>query len=83
MAQAVKAVTAPGRTLAFPPRVCFRVLAEHEKEAALADTVHNLGTQRTFVCDPKAFKKVPGAPFAYWIGERVRDLFQDLAACRI
>jgi hypothetical protein len=31
-----------------------------------------------FEVDPASFKQIPGAPFAYWVSERVRRLFTEL-----
>jgi hypothetical protein len=40
----------------------------------------NLGQigQTVFTLDPASFAQVPNAPFAYWVEEKVRQLFKDL-----
>lgn len=35
---------------------------------------------RVFKVAPETFRAVPGAPFAYWVSEAVRELFQNLPA---
>jgi len=35
---------------------------------------------RRFVVDPQAFRKIPRAPFAYWVSDAVRQLFTSLPA---
>jgi hypothetical protein len=58
----------------------LRVLEElHDKNAALREAIRNpdaaRGRQR-FVVDLQSFASVPGAPFAYWVSDRLRDLFK-------
>ncbi len=60
-----------------------RLLADTDKENVLHNAV-NAFYQRTFhsavyTVDPAAFSKVPGSPFAYWVGEDVRQIFVDFA----
>lgn len=67
--------------------VFIRLLAVHvdDKPSELLRSVKTLrdseklgGTsdQATFVVDPAAFESVPGSPFAYWISNRIRQLFR-------
>jgi len=57
-----------------------------DKPAALLETVaalHDPGNSQqglqhlVFERDPAAFRGVPGSPFAYWVTDRVRKLFQS------
>jgi hypothetical protein len=46
-----------------------------QKESALREAV--AGTSRTtFFRDPEAFTRVPGSPFAYWVSESLRAMFE-------
>ena len=62
----------------FPPLVCIRALGDGDKANALIEALHKPGSSRTYVCNPMDFVSVPGSPFAYWISNRVRGLFQSL-----
>jgi len=61
--------------------VFLRLMADADKETALADCCEALrgggADARVFDVAPEAFKAVPGAPFAYWIGEAIRQAFLD------
>jgi len=60
----------------------LRLLGDEDKGTALEAAVRSVATgaadARVFEVDPKSFGQVPGAPFAYWVDERLRKLFQDL-----
>lgn len=62
----------------------FRLLHADDKDAALRVAVDadNAGEPSTDVyrVDPASFKQVPGSPFAYWVGDRIRRLFRELPA---
>lgn len=61
--------------------VFLRVLEADDKAAALLEAArerNELAGVR-FLRDATAFGLVPGAPFAYWVGERVLRLFGTLA----
>lgn len=75
----VKNVTAPPEPL-FPPLVCVRVLADEDKGAALVGGVRRDDNRRVFVCDPDSFQRIPGSPFAYWVGTTFHRLFAELPA---
>jgi len=64
--------------------LCFRHLKDQDKESSLTEAVksHYTGdtSSKIFVTLPSNFKCVPGAPFAYWIGDSVRELFTKLPA---
>jgi hypothetical protein len=34
--------------------------------------------ERIFVCDPLTFRHIPKSPFAYWVPDKIRNLFSDL-----
>ncbi|MBY6274351.1 MAG: hypothetical protein CW346_19635, partial [Bacillaceae bacterium] len=61
----------------------LRLLQAEEKETALAEAVTALRDGEAvkppiYSVNPEAFSKVPGSPFAYWVRERIRNLFQEL-----
>jgi len=60
----------------------LRLLKEDDKGSALAEEVRaarqGSPTERRFGVEPEAFRKVPTTPFAYWVSERIRDLFVTL-----
>lgn len=41
-------------------------------------TRHNDLPGETFTVDPADFGQIPGSPFAYWVGESIRRLFETL-----
>jgi hypothetical protein len=53
--------------------VFIRVLADVDKASALRAAAS--GTYGRFVADPAVLAEVPGAPFAYWVSDRLRSLF--------
>src|SRR5258707_11793938 len=55
--------------------VFFRLLGEQTKDDALK-TMVKFGGYSVFDVNPESFKKIPGAPFAYWVDDAVRDVFQ-------
>ena len=56
--------------------VFLRILESDDKATALRAAARESGNAR-FEVDPASFKQIPGQPFAYWVGEHIRDLFQD------
>lgn len=62
--------------------VCFRLLADSEKGAALADaiTATSAGVidDRVTWTNPGAFSLIPGSPFSYWVANAFRRLFSSL-----
>ena len=63
--------------------VFLRLLSSEEKSATLLDAIRSIrGDSKlppvAFFVDPVSFHRIPGAPFAYWVGERIRRLFHDL-----
>ena len=58
----------------------LRLIEENDRAAALHDLCHSVRAgrvdRRYHFVDPKSFEKVPGKPFAYWISDQVRDLFE-------
>jgi hypothetical protein len=61
--------------------VFIRTLEAPDKGAALLSAIRephgNLGKRR-FVVDPATFASVPRSPFAYWVTERLREVFKEL-----
>jgi hypothetical protein len=62
----------------------LRLLREDDKGTALLALCSSLRSgnenSRHFAVDPGSFEEVPGAPFAYWVSDRVRETFQRLPA---
>jgi hypothetical protein len=62
--------------------IWFRLLKESDKGSALESSVQALAKGSAGVLvgavSPSKFKDVPGSPFAYWISDRVRQLFVTL-----
>ena len=59
--------------------IFLRLLADGDKAAALAESCARVrqgaGEGRCFVATPESFDTVPGKPFAYWVGDGLRDTF--------
>lgn len=62
----------------------LRLLADPDKAGNLLASCISLrlgvDDERVFEVEPSAFKKVPGAPFAYWASEKVRSVFKTIPA---
>lgn len=63
----------------------LRLLNDKDKGAALEEVVGGQWSvvgfdPRRFEVDPASFGQIPGAPFAYWVGDVVRGLFKKLPA---
>jgi hypothetical protein len=62
--------------------ISFRLLDCDHPAAALASAVSSinkgLSKSHTYIVDPSSFRKVPNAPFAYWVSDRIRQLFTSL-----
>jgi hypothetical protein len=62
----------------------LRLLEADDKAVALREVVQAVrGGQpdaRVFEVDPQGFRQVPGAPFAYWVSERVLFSFVEFSA---
>ena len=60
----------------------LRLLHDTDKSAAMATTSGAVRQghedSRVFSVEPEAFQDVPGAPFAYWVSDNVRNAFQRL-----
>ena len=59
----------------------FRVLKDKDKEPALKKAIDSYNAkgqdeESVFTIEPEKFKKVPNSPFAYWVDDSIRDLFQ-------
>lgn len=57
----------------------LRLLADKDKQNALASVIRT-GGDNVFEVDPVSFFQVPGAPFAYWVSEAVRQTFKRFPA---
>jgi len=60
----------------------IRLLSNEAKGAALSDSIKNLEKGETssalYPVAPEKFSLIPGSPFAYWVSDRIRQLFVDL-----
>lgn len=63
-----------------PPLTCVQLLRSPDKESRLLDSLRQLSegirSSDLFVADLHSFLMVPGAPFAYWVDNSIRTLFQ-------
>lgn len=57
----------------------LRLLSDQDKQSALLDAVQNSG-KNVFEVNPDSFKQVPGAPFAYWVSEAIRQTFARMSS---
>lgn len=59
--------------------IFLRLLADKEKASNLLDSCNALradcANKRVFEVAPESFWAVPGAPFAYWVSDAVREVF--------
>ena len=62
----------------------LRLLADKDKAASLIGTCFALRAgildSRIFQVPPESFRVVPGAPFAYWVSEEVRNKFKQFGS---
>jgi hypothetical protein len=60
--------------------IFFRLLETDDKATALHQAIQQLAQKQpnpiTFAVEPESFQQVPGAPFAYWVNEEIREIFQ-------
>ncbi|MEN3951266.1 type II restriction endonuclease subunit M [Iodidimonas sp. SYSU 1G8] len=63
--------------------VFLRLLSEADKSRSLSEACNgfrnNLNSPQICEVEPYAFRSVPGAPFAYWVSEKLRRIFQDFS----
>lgn len=57
----------------------LRLLTDKDKQSALAGAIRALG-ENVFEVDPAKFRQIPGAPFAYWVSDSVRQIFKRFSA---
>jgi hypothetical protein len=57
----------------------LRLLIDKDKQSALLAALQS-ADDHVFEVEPTSFRKVPGAPFAYWVSEAVRGVFDRLPA---
>jgi hypothetical protein len=67
------------------PTCFFRLVNEAEKGDRLSEAVAAVRDGKAVPgivhsVDPASFRQIPGAPFAYWVSNRIRRLFRDLPA---
>lgn len=62
----------------------LRLMKEQKKQEALLTAIGEfrvgLHDSRVFEVNSDAFKAIPGAPFAYWVSEAVREVFKSFPA---
>ncbi len=62
----------------------LRLLTEKDKAARLLDTCGEVrrgaNNGSVFQVDPESFQSVPTAPFAYWVSDALREIFQTMPA---
>lgn len=63
--------------------VFIRLLADDDKENALNNAIASFhdsssGNSKIYTVNPESFRQVPGSPFAYWVSDRIRQLFTEL-----
>jgi len=56
----------------------LRVIEAEDKAQALKQAVANPHSGHRFELDPRNFRAVPRAPFAYWASDRLRAIFREL-----
>ncbi len=52
-------------------------ISEAEKESALRESIKNPNCGWFFRASAADFKNIPGSPVAYWVSERVLEIFQE------
>jgi hypothetical protein len=78
------AVGASGHSLrkSDPVLTCLCLLLEEDKAGHLLETLRDFQQGRrhalSYLVRPSSFDLVPTSPFAYWVSDRVRRLFEDL-----
>ena len=64
--------------------IFIRLMEEQNKSASLRVTAQSIregkSDPRTFTVQPDQFRKVPGAPFSYWVGNAARDAFERFSS---
>lgn len=63
--------------------VFIRLLADDDKETALNNAIASFHdpssvNSKIYTVNPESFSQVPGSPFAYWVSDRIRQLFTEL-----
>jgi len=60
--------------------IFLRLLNEECKSESLLKALNDKDCNKCFIVDTESFRKLPGSPFAYWVSEKVRNLFIELQA---
>ena len=55
--------------------IFLRLLYDKDKQSTLQNAVRK-GGDRVFDVDPGIFLQIPGAPFAYWVSQSIRQVFK-------
>lgn len=59
--------------------IFLRLLAEQDKASSLLESCAGIragkSDNKMFEVSPESFRAVPGAPFAYWVNQSLRDVF--------
>jgi hypothetical protein len=62
--------------------VCFRLVDQDDRAGVLLDNIDAIRESGmgnlTFSLQPREFLKVPAAPFAYWVSNRIRNTFSNM-----
>ena len=56
----------------------IRLINQIDKESRLREAISNPKSFDRFEVDHESFKRIPGAPFAYWVSDKIRTLFEEL-----
>src|SRR5262249_39758680 len=64
----------------YPPLLCLRLLGEQDKGRALREALRRGDDPRRYSVVPEEFRRVPNAPFCYWVSSDVRSKFESLPA---
>jgi hypothetical protein len=59
----------------FPLFHCFRLIESEKKADVLYKLINGENNTEHFLVKPDSFRMIPNMPFAYWISDRIRDLF--------
>lgn len=63
--------------LQYPKMACIRLIDLVNKQEGLIQALNNNFSNLIFDTDPSSFNAVPGAPFSYWISNKVRETFKN------
>jgi hypothetical protein len=61
----------------FPLFHCFRLIESEKKGSTLYELIKEKNRTNCFLVNPDAFRIIPNMPFAYWVSDRIRNLFEE------